>query len=160
MPRNGAGSIATVAAASPRPAMICASRPPNEWPITTGFLSSRRTIPSTWSAIWPTLLCANTSGCAFASSTVSGSSGQPGLSAAKPASSNIVIHRSQLDGSSQSPCTNATGVRPDAFARSTCSASWSLIVPVSGAMLAITGPPSYVAWPRLIIAVPSRATEA
>ena len=39
-PRNGAGSIATEAAESPRPAMICVSRPPNEWPITTGLRSS------------------------------------------------------------------------------------------------------------------------
>jgi len=37
MPRNGAASIATVAAESPRPAMICASRPPNEWPMTAGL---------------------------------------------------------------------------------------------------------------------------
>ena len=33
---------------------------------------------SKWSATWPTVLCAKTSGWAFASSTVSGSSGQPG----------------------------------------------------------------------------------
>ena len=46
-PRNGAGSIATVTDARPRPAVICARRPPNEWPTTTGFLSSRRMIPST-----------------------------------------------------------------------------------------------------------------
>ena len=32
-PRNGAGSIATDAAARPRPARICVSSPPNEWPI-------------------------------------------------------------------------------------------------------------------------------
>ena len=32
-PRNGAGSIATDAAESPRPATICVSRPPKEWPI-------------------------------------------------------------------------------------------------------------------------------
>ena len=37
-PRNGPGSIATVAADKPRPAMIWASNPPVEWPITAGFL--------------------------------------------------------------------------------------------------------------------------
>src|SRR5260221_10419268 len=37
-PRNGAGSIATEAAESPRPARVWVNRPPNEWPITTGFL--------------------------------------------------------------------------------------------------------------------------
>src|SRR3954465_14137457 len=36
-PRNGAGSIATVAAARPRPARICARRPPNECPMIPGF---------------------------------------------------------------------------------------------------------------------------
>src|SRR6266852_1817420 len=87
------------------------------------------------------LLCAKTSGCAFASSTVSGSSGQPGLTAANPASSKTVTQRSQLDGSSQSPWTNTTGVRPDAFARSTCAASCSLIVLVSGSVLVMTVPP-------------------
>lgn len=40
-PRNGAGSIATEAAASPRPARIWASRSPNEWPISAGFLEDR-----------------------------------------------------------------------------------------------------------------------
>ena len=39
-PRNGAASTATVAAESPRPAIIWASRPPNECPMTAGFLSS------------------------------------------------------------------------------------------------------------------------
>ncbi len=68
-PRNGAGSIGTVAADSPRPARICASRPPNEWPMMAGFFVSPRMISSKWSATWPTVLCANTSGFAFASST-------------------------------------------------------------------------------------------
>ena len=40
-----------------------------------------REIPR-WSATWPTVLCANTPGSAFACSTVSGSSGQPGVSGA------------------------------------------------------------------------------
>ena len=39
-PRNGAGSIATDTAAWPRPAMIWVRRPPNEWPITAGFMES------------------------------------------------------------------------------------------------------------------------
>ena len=39
-PRNGAGSTATDAAERPRPAMICVSSPPKEWPITAGFLES------------------------------------------------------------------------------------------------------------------------
>jgi hypothetical protein len=80
-PRNGAGSIATVAADSPRPAMICASNPPNEWPMTAGFLSSLRMSASKWSATSPTPFRANVAGLAFASATVSGSSGQPGVSA-------------------------------------------------------------------------------
>src|SRR5437773_661705 len=68
------------------------------------------------------LFLAKTSGCAFASSTVSGSSGQPGLTAVKPDSSKSDAHRSQLDGSNQRPCTNTTGLSPEAFARSTCAA--------------------------------------
>src|SRR2546430_8867514 len=51
---------------------------------------------SIWSATWPTFLPAKTSGCAFASETVSGSSGHPGFTAVKPASSNNVAQRSQL----------------------------------------------------------------
>ena len=39
-PRKGPGSIATVAADKPRPAIIWASNPPVEWPITAGFLVS------------------------------------------------------------------------------------------------------------------------
>jgi hypothetical protein len=39
-PRNGAESMATDAAASPRPATIIVSRPPKECPITAGFFSS------------------------------------------------------------------------------------------------------------------------
>src|SRR6266852_2434576 len=70
------------------------------------------------------VLCAKTSGCAFASSTVSGSSGQPGLTVAYPASSKTVIQRSQLLGSSQSPWMNTTGWRPEALARSICSSTY------------------------------------
>jgi hypothetical protein len=39
-PRNGAASIATVTAACPRPATICAIRPPKGCPITAGLLVS------------------------------------------------------------------------------------------------------------------------
>ena len=59
-------------------------------------------ISAKWSATSPTVFLADTSGCAFASSTVSGSSGHPGVSATLPACSNTSAHRSQLDGSSQS----------------------------------------------------------
>ena len=38
-PRKGPGSIATVAAERPRPATICASKPPVECPMIAGFLS-------------------------------------------------------------------------------------------------------------------------
>ena len=50
--------------------------------MTAGFLSSLPITSAKWSATCPTVLCANTSGWALASSTVSGSSGQPGVSAA------------------------------------------------------------------------------
>src|SRR5713101_1780223 len=39
-PRNGAASMATVTAATPASATICAMRPPKEWPMTAGFLLS------------------------------------------------------------------------------------------------------------------------
>ena len=38
-PRKTPGSIATVAAERPRPASICASKPPVECPMITGFSS-------------------------------------------------------------------------------------------------------------------------
>ena len=62
--------------------MICASSPPVEWPITAGFLSSFPITSAVWSAICPRVFFAKTSGFARASSTVSGSSGQIGVSAA------------------------------------------------------------------------------
>ena len=46
----------------------------------TGFLSSLPMTASKWSAISPIDLPARTSGCSLASSTVSGSSGHPGVS--------------------------------------------------------------------------------
>ena len=68
----------------------------------------------------------------MASSTVSGSSGQPGVSEAYPAFSKSSAQRSQLLGRRKRPCTNTTGVRPDAFDSSTCFASSCVIV---GSML-------------------------
>src|SRR5258708_34184134 len=59
--------------------------------------------------------------------TGSGSSGQPGVSAVYPASSNTAAQRAQPRGSSQRPWTNTTGCRPVAFARLTCCASCSVI---------------------------------
>jgi hypothetical protein len=78
-PRNGPGSIATVAAERPRSAMSWASRPPVECPITAGFLSSVSMTFAVWSAIWPSVFLARASGFARACSTVSGSSGQSGV---------------------------------------------------------------------------------
>src|SRR6516165_4714242 len=96
----------------------------------TGFVESEPAIAAKWSATWPTDLPASTSGWALASATVSGSSGHPGVSAAYPAASNRSAHRSQLLGSRNRPWTNITGVSPEAFARSTCPLSCSVIVVV------------------------------
>src|SRR6187200_810885 len=71
----------------------------------------------------PTLLLAKTSGCSRASSTDGGSSGQPGVTAAYPASSKNVAQRSQLESRSHRPCTKTTGCLPEALARSTSSSS-------------------------------------
>jgi hypothetical protein len=49
--------------------------------MTAGFLASLPISSAKWSATCPTVLCAKTSGCALASSTVCGSSGHPGVSA-------------------------------------------------------------------------------
>jgi hypothetical protein len=93
-----------------------------------GFLFRPPMISWKWSATWPIDLWANTSGCALASSTVSGSSGHPGVNAAKPLSSNSFAQRSQLLGSSHRPWTNTTGGRPVAFACSHWASSCSVIV--------------------------------
>jgi hypothetical protein len=77
-PRNGAGSMATETAAIPRPARGWVSSPPKECPTMAGFFVSLPITSPKWSAICPTVLWAKTSGCLFASSTVLGSSGQPG----------------------------------------------------------------------------------
>ena len=53
-----------------------------------------------------------------------------------------VTQRSQLEGSSQSPCTETTGVAPEAFARSTCVASCSVMaisVVISSSLLFARG---------------------
>src|SRR3954453_12674911 len=52
-PRNGPGSIATVAADRPRPARIWAMSPPVECPITAGLFSSAPITPAVWSATSP-----------------------------------------------------------------------------------------------------------
>jgi murein DD-endopeptidase MepM/ murein hydrolase activator NlpD len=67
--------------ASPRPARIWVSSPPKEWPMTTGCWSRPPMMVAKWSATCPTDLPVNTSGCAVASATVSGSSGHPGVRA-------------------------------------------------------------------------------
>src|SRR5262249_55862858 len=81
-PRNGAGLMATDAEARPRPARIWVSRPPKEWPTTAGGRVSLVMTSAKWSATSPIDLFANTSGWAFASATVFGSSGQPGVNGA------------------------------------------------------------------------------
>jgi len=81
-PRKGPGSIATETAANPRPAIIWVSSPPVECPITAGFLSSFPITSAVWSAICLRVFLAKTSGLALASSTVSGSSGHTGVTAA------------------------------------------------------------------------------
>ena len=80
-----------------------------------------------WSATCFRVFLARTSGSARAASTVSGSSGQSGVSATYPASSNSAAQLSQLEGSSHSPWMKRTGVAVFAFARSTCSRSRSVI---------------------------------
>ena len=110
--------------------------------MTTGRCVSLPTISEKWSATCPTVFFAITSGCALASATVSGSSGHPGVSAVKPASSNRVAQRSQLLGKSHSPWTKTTGVFPVLFASATSAASCSVIVAAAlpfapGAALAI-----------------------
>ena len=115
-PRCGAGEMATDASLQPRPARISVRSPPNEWPIDRGTLLQLADEASTWSATCCTDLWANTSGWRLASSTEFGSSGQPAVTVEKPAASKYSAHRSQLLGSSHSPCTNTTGFLPDAFA--------------------------------------------
>src|SRR6266568_8820201 len=82
----------------------------------------------------PIPLRAKTLGSAFASVTVSGSSGHPGLSAQYPFRSNNLTQRSQLDGRSHNPCTNTTGVLEDLFARATCRSSSPVTVRSSDAI--------------------------
>src|SRR6185503_12569664 len=71
-PRNGPGSIATVAADRPRPAMIWASSPPVEWPITAGFLFSLPITSAVCSATCLRFFFAKTSGFARARGSHSG----------------------------------------------------------------------------------------
>ena len=74
------------------------SNPPVEWPITAGFLVSCPITSAVWSAICFSVFLANTSGFALASSTVSGSSGHTGVTAAYPASSKNWAQLFQLLG--------------------------------------------------------------
>src|SRR5215217_6952729 len=69
-PRNTPGSMATVAAESPRPASIWANNPPVECPITAGLFSSLPITSAVWSATCFSVFLASTSGFARAASTV------------------------------------------------------------------------------------------
>jgi hypothetical protein len=71
--RNGAGSMATDATASPRPARIGVSSPPKEWPMMAGRRSRPQMIVSKWSATCPIDLPANTSGRAAGAGLKAGS---------------------------------------------------------------------------------------
>src|SRR5207342_1660829 len=117
-PRNTPGSMATVAAESPRPASIWANNPPVECPITAGFFSSLPITSAVWSATCFSVFLPKPSGFARASSIVSGSSGQSGVSGAYPACLNKSAQLAQLLGSSQRPWMKTTGVLPEAFAAS------------------------------------------
>src|SRR5882672_5986647 len=105
--------------------------------MTAGLIFKSRMISSKWSAIWPTVFRAITSGFAFASWTVEGSSGQPGVSAVYPAASNISVQRFQLLGSNQSPWTNTTGCLFSEFARSTWRFSNSTMVSACSACVSL-----------------------
>src|SRR5262249_32199223 len=132
-PRKTPGSIATVTADRPRPASLSARRPPVEWPRIAGFLFRPWMTCVVCAATSSRLFLASASGSARATSTDAGSSGQSGVNATYPASSNTAAQRSQLEGSSQSPWMNTTGVAPLAFARSICSAS-RLVIGVGAAL--------------------------
>ena len=77
-PRNGAESIATDTVPSPWPASCWVIRPPKECPMIAGLCRSAAMASAMWPVTCPTLLPAKTRGLARASSTVAGSSGQPG----------------------------------------------------------------------------------
>jgi hypothetical protein len=81
-PRKTPGSIATVAAERPRSAIMYASKPPVECPMTAGFLSRAAMTSAVWSATCFKVFLARTSGSARATSIVAGSSGQSGVSGA------------------------------------------------------------------------------
>src|SRR4051795_7294795 len=90
-------------------------------------------------------------GSATASAWVSGSPGQPGVSAAYPASSKKAAQRSQLSGRSQSPWMKSTGRRPLAFAWSACPLSRSVrtasaVAGTTGA--GVAGMPTTIRLPR------------
>lgn len=86
--------------------------------MTAGFCSSLPITSAVWSAICFSVFLAKTSGFARASATVSGSSGQSGVSGAYPARLKKSAQLAQLLGSSQRPWMKTTGVVPEAFAAS------------------------------------------
>src|SRR5262245_39939667 len=117
--------------------------------MTAGWIFNAPMITSKWSAIWPTVFPDITSGFAFASRTVGGSSGQPGVSAVYPAASNISVQRSQLLGSNQSPWTNTTGCLLSEFARSTWRFSNSTMVSTCSACVPLDSVLTvYLLWRR------------
>ena len=78
-PRNGAGSIATETAASPRPARIWAIKPPKECPISGRLLLELADHGPEVVGHLADRLVGEDLGVPLASSTVLGSSGQPGV---------------------------------------------------------------------------------
>src|SRR5438270_6748880 len=102
----------------------------------------------------PIDLPAKTSGWAAASSTVSGSSGHPGVTAEKPAFSKYWAQGSQLLGRSHRPWTKATGVFPDLLASSTCCCSSALIVTAAAGFFFAIKAPLHVG--RAVILLDSR----
>lgn len=86
--------------------------------MTAGFRSSLPITSAVWSATCFSVFLAKTSGFVRAASTVSGSSGQSGVSGAYPACWNKSAQLAQLLGSSQRPWMKTTGVVPEAFAAS------------------------------------------
>ena len=143
----------------PRPARISVRSPPKLWPTTAGLRSILRITASKWSAICPTDFRAKTSGWAFACSTVSGSSGQPGRNArVARAVSNNFAHRSQLLGSNHNPCTNTTGCLPELLARSTCFNS--SFVTVRSSTGAVSSPRLLRHWVSSLVVGPGSAIHS
>ena len=127
-PRNGAGSIATDAADRPRPARIWVSSPPKEWPMTAGFRSSRRmTVVEVVGDLRRPTCRRRPRDARWPPRRSRGRPASPASARCSRPPRRRVAQRSQLLGSSHRPWTKTTGVRPVAFARSTCSASCSVM---------------------------------